>query len=67
MLSNNIKTLKYWLEAEDLKTRCLFIGIDFYIGPPETDKAENHRTDSFLSCDIQTKLANQKVNKCSSF
>ena len=67
MLSNNIKTLKYWLEAEDLKTRCLFIGIDFYIGPPETDNVENHRTDSFLSCDIQTKLANQKVNKCNSF
>ena len=67
MLSNNIKTLKYWLEAEDLKTRCLFIGIDFYIGPPGTDKVENHRTDSFLSCDIQTKLDNQKVNKCNSF
>ena len=66
LLSNNIKTLKYWMEAEDLKTRCIFIGIDFYIGPPGTDNEENHRIDSFLTDDISEKLL-LKVNKCSTF
>jgi hypothetical protein len=66
LLSNNIKTLKYWLETEDLKTRCIFIGIDFYIGPPGTDNETNHKTDTFLTDDITEKLYS-KINKCSSF
>lgn len=65
MMSNNIKTLKYWMEAEDLKSRCIFVGVDFYIGPPGTDKEENHKVDSFLTNDIQEKLEQHKlVNKC---
>ena len=56
MLSNNIKTLKFWMEAEDLKSRCIFIGIDFYIGPPGTDLEENHIVDSYLTNDINNKL-----------
>ena len=68
MLSNNIKTLKYWLEAEDLKTRCVFISLDFYIGPPNTDNIENHTVQSFLTNDVTSKLnADKKVNKCDSF
>jgi hypothetical protein len=68
LLSNNTKTLKYWLETEDLQTRCVFIGLDFYIGPPGTDSEENHRVDSLLSEDIKEFLyLDPKSNKCSSF
>ena len=66
MLSNNIKTLKYWTEAEDLKSRCVFIGIDFYIGPPGSDNEENRRLDSFFTDDINEKLLS-KINKCNTF
>ena len=65
MMSNNIKTLKFWMETEDLKSRCIFVGIDFYIGPPGTDSEENHKVDSFLTSDIFTKLQEPiKPNKC---
>ena len=69
MLSNNIKTLRYWMETEDLKSRCIFVGIDFYIGPEGTDKEENHIVDRILSEDILEKL---EINKnlfrdCKSF
>lgn len=68
LLSNNIKTLKYWLEAEDLKTRCLFISLDFYIGPPNTDIEANHKVDSFLTSDVSNKLNESKrINKCNNF
>ena len=63
MLSNNIKTLKFWMEAEDLKSRCVFIGIDFYIGPPGTDLEENHIVDSYLTNDINNKLG-IPIQKC---
>ena len=66
MLSNNIKTLKYWTEAEDLKSRCVFIGIDFYIGPPGSDNEENRKLDSFFTDDINEKLLS-KINKCNTF
>ena len=56
MMSNNIKTLKYWMETEDLKTRCIFVSIDFYIGPPGTDDEENHKINSFLTDDVKNKL-----------
>ena len=56
LLSNNIKTLNYWLDTPDLKTRCVFIGIDFYIGPPGTDKAEYHNVDTLLSQDVNSSL-----------
>lgn len=56
MMSNNIKTLKYWMETEDLKSRCVFVGVDFYIGPPGTDDEENHKVNSFLTDDIKNKL-----------
>ena len=59
MLSNNIKTLKFWMEAEDLKSRCVFIGIDFYIGPPGTDLEENHKVDSYFTEDINIRLGCQ--------
>ena len=56
------------MEAEDLKTRCVFVGINFYIGPPGSDSEENHRVDSILSMDIDEKLNEKtKVNKCNSF
>lgn len=58
MMSNNIKTLKYWMETEDLKTRCIFVAIDFYIGPPGTDDEENHKVNSFLTDDVKNKLEN---------
>ena len=68
MMSNNIKTLKYWMEAEDLKSRCIFVGVDFYIGPPGTDKEENHTVDSFLTNDIHSKLEQpRKIDKCNNF
>jgi hypothetical protein len=56
MMSNNIKTLKYWMETEDLKSRCVFVSVDFYIGPPGTDNEENHKVNSFLTDDVKTKL-----------
>ena len=61
MMSNNIKTLKYWIETEDLKSRCIFVGIDFYIGPPGTDDEENHKVNSFLTDDIKNKLENNNI------
>ena len=68
MLSNNIKTLKYWQEAEDLKTRCVFIGLDFYIGPPNTDIESNHKVDSLLTHDIIFRLGlDSKSSKCNNF
>lgn len=68
MLSNNIKTLKYWQEAEDLKTRCVFIGLDFYIGPPNTDIESNHKVDSLLTHDIIFRLGlDNKSSKCNNF
>ena len=56
MMSNNIKTLKYWMETEDLKSRCIFVAVDFYIGPPGTDDEENHKVISFLTDDVKSKL-----------
>ena len=56
MMSNNIKTLKFWMETEDLKSRCIFIGVDFFIGPPGTDSEENHKVDCYLTNDINIKL-----------
>lgn len=56
MMSNNIKTLKYWMETEDLKSRCIFVSVDFYIGPPGTDDEENHKINSFLTDDVKNKL-----------
>lgn len=68
MLSNNIKTLRYWLETPDLKSRCLFISIDFYIGPPGTDSEEHHKVDSLLSKDVEKLLQETKQNgKCYNF
>lgn len=61
MMSNNIKTLKYWMETEDLKSRCIFVGINFYIGPPGTDDEENHKVNSFLTSDIKDKLQNSGI------
>ena len=52
-LSNNVKTLNYWLSTEDLKSRCVFIGINFYIGPPGTEILENRQVDKILSDDIE--------------
>lgn len=36
-LSNNKKTFLYWVTNEDLKSRCVFVSIDDYIGPPGTE------------------------------
>ena len=56
------------MEAEDLKSRCIFVGVDFYIGPPGTDKEENHTVDSFLTNDIHDKLEQpRKIDKCNNF
>ena len=61
MMSNNIKTLEYWMETEDLISRCIFVGINFYIGPPGTDDEENHKVNSFLTSDIKDKLQNGNI------
>lgn len=61
LMSNNIKTLQYWMETDDLKSRCIFVGINFYIGPPGTDKPENHDLDSFVTEDINNKLKTKGV------
>ena len=61
LMSNNVKTLKYWMETEDLKTRCVFIGINFFIGPPGTDKENYHVVDSFVTNDISKKLSNNSI------
>ena len=68
LMSNNIKTLQYWLESPELKSRCVFIGIDFYIGPPDTDSEENHVCDKFLCEEIENKLnsmyTTSDINNC---
>lgn len=56
LLSNNIKTLNYWLETPDLKTRCMFVGINFFIGPEGTDKEEYHNIDTLFTEDINSAL-----------
>ena len=56
LLSNNIKTLKYWTETPDLQTRCIFVGIDFYIGPPGTDNEVYHEVNSYFTDDIEKSL-----------
>lgn len=44
------------METEDLKSRCVFVAVDFYIGPPGTDDEENHKVNSFLTDDVKNKL-----------
>ena len=56
MLSNNLKTLKYWMETEDLKSRCVFISVNFFIGPPGTDCDQYHSFDYMLSSDVEDVL-----------
>lgn len=66
LLSNNIRTLKHWLDTDDLKSRCIFIGIDFYIGPPGTDNFDNHESEFLLTPDIESmveKLRGYTENK----
>ena len=41
-LSNNKKTFLHWITNDDLQNRCVFISIDFYLGPPGTEN-ENYR------------------------
>jgi hypothetical protein len=56
LLSNNLKTFKYWMETEDLKSRCVFISVDFFIGPPDKDNKEYHSFDYMLSKDVEDAL-----------
>ena len=56
MLSNNLKTLKYWMETEDLKSRCIFVSVDFFIGPPDKDNEKYHSFDYMLSSDVESVL-----------
>ena len=56
LLSNNLKTFKYWMETEDLKSRCVFISVDFFIGPPDKDNKEYHSFDYMLSKDVEDVL-----------
>ena len=56
MLSNNLKTLKYWMETEDLKSRCIFISVNFFIGPPDKDNEKYHSFDYMLSSDVESAL-----------
>lgn len=56
MLSNNIKTLKYWMETEDLKSRCIFVSVNFFIGPPDKDNDQYHSFDYMLSPDVESAL-----------
>lgn len=63
LLSNNIKTLKYWMETDDLKNRCVFVSVDFYIGPPGTEILSNQYVDYILSDDVEIKIRelNRKI------
>ena len=56
MLSNNLKTLKYWMETEDLKSRCIFVSVNFFIGPPDKDNDQYHSFDYMLSPDVESAL-----------
>lgn len=62
LLSNNYNTLKYWSQTDDLKTRCIFVSVNFYIGPPDTDVEENHRFDAYFTDDVNNKLRNNNFN-----
>jgi hypothetical protein len=56
LLSNNLKTFKYWMETEDLKSRCIFVSVNFFIGPPDKDNNEYHSFDYMLSEDVENAL-----------
>jgi hypothetical protein len=56
MLSNNLKTLRYWMDTGDLKSRCVFVSVDFFIGPPGTDNTQYHTFDYSLSPDVESAL-----------
>lgn len=57
LMSNNIKTLNYWLEKDDLRGRCIFVGVDFFIGPPEFDNPEYQSIEKCLTNDIEIRLS----------
>ena len=60
ILSNDISTLNFWLNDPSLNTRCVFITIDFYIGPPGTYNSDHIKIDSIITDDVIEKLNNIK-------
>lgn len=60
LLSNNIKTFNYWYSAIDLRNRCVFVSIDFYIGPPGTENRFTSKMDFELTDDVKDAI--EKLN-----
>lgn len=60
ILSNNISTLRYWSTEPSLNTRCVFVSVDFYIGPPDTYKKEYCECISYFTEDVKEKLLDNK-------
>lgn len=62
LMTNTLSTFRYWMEAEDLKGRCIFVSIDFYMGPPETEDVKNQQLQCCLSNDVKSKIFNNNNN-----
>jgi len=56
LLTNNMKTFHYWITNPELKTRCIFVSINFYMGPPGTEIPENEECTISLTDDVKNKL-----------
>lgn len=63
LLTNNMKTFHYWFTNDELKTRCIFISVDFYIGPPGTENKINTEHKYFLTDDVKKKLDEINLTK----
>ena len=44
------------METEDLKSRCIFVSVNFFIGPPDKDNDQYHSFDYMLSPDVESAL-----------
>ena len=56
ILSNNISTLKFWMNDMAMKSRCIFVTIDFYIGAPGTFNTEFDKVYKSITDDVARKL-----------
>ena len=58
ILSNNFSTFKYWIKDDSMKSRCIFVTIDFYIGAPGTYNSEMDKIYTCITDDVKKKLDN---------
>lgn len=59
-LSNIRKTFFHWIKDEDLKNRCVFVSINFYIGPPGTENIVYRKFEGSLDKDVIENLRREQ-------